>query len=271
MRHNRLRLKTRIRPTKRRQLRLRSTISLEQDVEDVTTSQLHEVDLDVALEPQVDVEVVGQDYQVQDNDNFSGSESSEINHTIPGYDEINELVDPAIILSDTDMSDATLSPDIDDAFVLNLATSLYITLSPFLMSSAGGKLEAKMIKTTTNHLAAFMIWAYAARNGQDVALPATASMAIVEQSRIAIQLTIELIAEHPAILDEYIIYLQSVYLRSPSTILNNLDMIDKLHQFVLYGCQLSIQVPNQYEARYAFYSMRCKRVLRKDLKTHKLV
>jgi hypothetical protein len=270
MRHNRLRLKTRIRPTKHRQLRLRSTISLEQDVEDVTTSQLH-VDLDVALEPQVDVEVVGQDYQVQDNDNFSGSESSEISHTIPGYDEINELVDPAIILSDTDISDATLSPDIDDAFVLNLATSLYITLSPFLMSSAGGKLEAKMIKTTTNHLAAFMIWAYAARNGQDVALPATASMAIVEQSRIAIQLTIELIAEHPAILDEYIIYLQSVYLRSPSTILNNLDMIDKLHQFVLYGCQLSIQVPNQYEARYAFYSMRCKRVLRKDLKTHKLV
>jgi hypothetical protein len=136
------------------------------------------------------------------------------------------------------------------------------------MSSAGGKLEARMIKTITNHLAAFMLWAYAKRNDNAV-LPATGSMTTVEQSQIAIQQTVELIAEYPAILDEYIVHLQSVYLRSPSTILNNLDMIEKLHQFVLYGCQLSIRVPTQYEARYTFYSMRCRRVLRKDLKTHK--
>ena len=175
-----------------------------------------------------------------------------------------------IISEDTDI-DGTMSwisTDIDDAFVLTLATSLFFTLKPFLMSSAGGKLEAKTIKTTTNHLAAFMLWAYAKRNDNAV-LPATGSMTIVEQSEIAIQKTVELIAEHPAILDEYIVHLQSVYLRSPSTILNNLDMIEKLHQFVLYGCQLSIRVPTQYEARYTFYSMRCKRVLRKDLKTHK--
>ena len=212
------------------------------------------------------------DLQEQDT-NFSPIASDSDNHaTVTHHDHDVTVTDETenTVSDDTDIDDSMtrISPDIDDAYVLTLATSLFFTLSPFLMSSAGGKLEARMIKTTTNHLAAFMLWAYAKRNDNAV-LTVTGSMTIVEQSQIAIQQTVELIAEHPAILDEYIVYLQSVYLRSPSTILNNLDMIDKLHQFVLYGCQLSIRVPTQYEARYTFYSMRCKRVLRKDLKTHK--
>lgn len=263
MRHNRLRLKSKISKRSCKRIRLRltsrqaSTILAQQIQEDF--SQLDPQDFQDSADVIEDLETIQRNL---DSCNNEGQQLVHSSFTDAQQDDMCALGG----LGSDELADN--SNDIDDAFVLSLETALFFTLSPFLSSSAGGKLDARTIKTTTNQLASFMIWAYATRNDK-AALPVTGSMTFTEQSGIAVQLTIDLINEYPQILEEYATRLESVFRRAPSTILNHLDMLDKLHHFALYGCQVSISVPLGYNDRYTFYAKRCKRVFRKALKKYK--
>ena len=203
----------------------------------------------------------GHDYEPS-YDGFNGNEEAEekeiVNddcHTddgMEGHEKENDVIDDVITTAN----------------VSTLSTTLQEIMGNFLGSRGGGKLSLKEIKTTSKRIADFVLWAHLSTKGSSL------SEAIIGAPKKLLKVVVRLITDHPSVLDSYVTHLSTDYERNPSTILNSLDMIDKLYQFIIYGDSLEGQgflkkLPPMFSERYTFVSKRCKRSVRKDLKYYK--
>lgn len=160
-----------------------------------------------------------------------------------------------------------------------LADRLRGPLTPFLQSTAGGKLSSNATTTAINRIGQCMEWVfYQCRQDRDSRsdeAPATV-MSVAKSARQLFLWYICTLGSHPHLLEEYVNYQLTVIQRGPSTVLNHLDALVQCYNFLVYDGRLGDQLEpviatEVFQTRFPFYNQRCRRTLKKQLKQYKYV
>ena len=150
------------------------------------------------------------------------------------------------------------------AFVIlaTMVATVISSLTSYFSSNFGGRQKPTAIKQTAKRYCEWLMWGYQVVENGGI-IPEGARHSINKMFRISVRL----FHRHPQLLDRYISHLKDNRLQAPSTILNTLDMVASVYNYIIN--MLPIKIPREFNTKFIYFLRRLRTMVRRDRKKHK--